>query len=398
MSRREFIAGFGSVAAWPLTARARPLNPIKRIAFIAGPSSPIPPEFRQELARLGWVEGRDVRIEELLEIDNRAVRAAAPFVISTAPDLIVAVGTEYAQIFKELTDTIPILFAFVADPIAINLVKSFARPGGNLTGFTNLPQSSLAGRWLSLLKDLDPGIDRVMVLHDPANAVFASMLQGATPALDVMIHPALATAIADAEREIETLTRDPCGGMIVVPYALTAGNRATIVSLAARHHLPAVYGSDIFDDGLASYAAETDEISRNVARYADRILKGAKPADLRRCSRLTAGNRATIVSLAACHRPPAVYGSDIFDVYAPRGYAGARRDDPPSACHRPKGARGVKGAMGFQPRSVGRPSEPRVRRGYKGLVVQPQAAEPDRPGVSRVAKAGGTLRTLSSWF
>jgi len=239
----------------------------------------IEPIFRQELARLGWVEGRDVRIEEWFEPD---VRAAAPFVVSTAPDLIVAVSTETAQIFKELTDTIPIVFAFVADPVATDLVRSFARPGGNLTGFTNLPQSSQAGKWLSLLKDLVPGIDRVMVLHDPANAVFASMLQEVAPALHVMIHPALATAIADAEREIETFARDPRGGMIVVPYSLTVGERATIVALAARHHLPAIYGSDVFvpGGGLASYAAETDEISRNVAHYADRILKGAKPADL----------------------------------------------------------------------------------------------------------------------
>ena len=147
MRRREFIAGLGSMAACPVAAaRAQPRNPIKRIAFIAGRRGVIEPIFRQELARLGWVEGRDVRIEELFELD---MRAAAPFVVSTAPDLIVAVSTENAQIFKELTDKIPIVFAFVADPVATDLVRSFAHPGGNLTGFTNLPQSSQAGKWLS---------------------------------------------------------------------------------------------------------------------------------------------------------------------------------------------------------------------------------------------------------
>jgi putative tryptophan/tyrosine transport system substrate-binding protein len=155
MKRREFIAGLGGVAACPVMARAQPRNPIKRIAFMVG--GVLEPIFRQELARLGWVEGRDVRIEVLRELDSRNVRAAAPFVVSTAPDLIVAIGTEYAQIFKDLTDTIPIVFAFVADPIATNLVRSFARPGGNLTGFTNLPQSSQAGKWLSLLKTSFPG-------------------------------------------------------------------------------------------------------------------------------------------------------------------------------------------------------------------------------------------------
>jgi putative ABC transport system substrate-binding protein len=283
MRRREFIAVLGVAAACPVPTWAQQRNSIKRIALIetrgVGDQDQI---FKQELARLGWVEGRDVRIEALLESDNRIVRAAAPFVVATAPDLIVAVGTEYAQIFKGLTDTIPIVFAFVADPVASNLVKSFARPGGNLTGFTNLPQSSQAGKWLSLLKDLVPGIDRVMVLHDPANAVFASMLREAAPALHVLIHPAPVTAIVDAEREVEAFARDPGGGMIVVPYPLTIGERATIVSLAARYHLPAIYGSDLFiaDGGLASYSTERDEIVRNVAHYADRILKGTKPADL----------------------------------------------------------------------------------------------------------------------
>jgi putative tryptophan/tyrosine transport system substrate-binding protein len=178
MKRREFIAGLAGAAAWPIAAQAQQRSQIKRIALIIGSrDGVIDRTFGQELARLGWVEGRDVRIEALLEGDNHIVRAAAPFIVSTAPDLIVAVGTEYAQIFKDLTDTIPIIFGFVADPVATNLVKSFARPSGNLTGFSNLPQPSLAGKWLSLLKGLVPGIDRVIVLHDPANAVLASALR-----------------------------------------------------------------------------------------------------------------------------------------------------------------------------------------------------------------------------
>jgi putative tryptophan/tyrosine transport system substrate-binding protein len=120
-----------------------------------------------------------------------------------------------------------------------------------------------------------------MVLHDPANAIFVSMLQEAAPALHVMIHPALATTIADAEREIETFAPDPGGGMIVVPYALTAVERETITALAARHRLPAIYGSDsILSGGLASYTPDTEEHVRALANYTDLILKGAKPADL----------------------------------------------------------------------------------------------------------------------
>jgi putative tryptophan/tyrosine transport system substrate-binding protein len=282
MRRREVIAGLGGIATfWPLAPSAQQRVQIKRIAFI-GSVGVRESVFKQELAKLGWVEGRDIHIEALRTNDNRIVRATAPYVVSTGPDLIVAVGTEYAQILKEQTDTIPILFAFVADPIASHLVRSLARPAGNLTGFTNLPESSEAGKWLSLLREFVPGISRVMVLHDAPNAIFASMLQEAAPALRVTIHSALATTIAGAEREIETFAREPGGGMIVIPYALTAGESPTIVALAARHRLPAIYGGDVFiaAGGLITYAADADEITRNVARYTDRILKGAKPADL----------------------------------------------------------------------------------------------------------------------
>jgi putative tryptophan/tyrosine transport system substrate-binding protein len=278
VKRREVIAGLGSAAALPLAARAQQRNQIKHIAF-AGEVVITP--IKRELAKLGWVEGHTMRIEALpTVVDGRVLRAAAPFVVSSTPDLIVVIGTEAAQIFKEATDTIPILFAFVADPIASDLVKSFARPGGNLTGFTNLPQSSLAGRWLSLLKGLVPGIDHVMVLHDPANAILLSGLEDAAPALHVTIHSAPATAIDDAEREIETFAREPGGGMIVVPYALTAAEEGTITALAARHRLPAIYGSEIFAGGLMIYAPVADDIYRGVAQYADSILKGARPADL----------------------------------------------------------------------------------------------------------------------
>jgi putative tryptophan/tyrosine transport system substrate-binding protein len=282
MRRRDFIVG-ASAGAWPLAAQAQQRNQIKRIAYITAAGAPLDVldvPIKHELAKLGWVEGRNVRIETLVALDGRMLRAAAPFVVSTAPDLILVIGTEYAQILKETTDTIPILFAFVADPVATNLVTSFAHPGGNLTGFTNLPEPSQAGKWASLLKSLVPEIDRVMVLHDPANAVFVSALQEAASALHLRIHSAPATAIADAEREIEAFARDPGGGMVVVPYALTARERATITALAASHHLPAIYGSDVFVDGLMSYAPVTDEIFRGVAQYIDRILKGEKPADL----------------------------------------------------------------------------------------------------------------------
>jgi putative tryptophan/tyrosine transport system substrate-binding protein len=288
MRRREFIGGLGSIAAWPLAVHAQQRAQIKRIAYIS-PGTLLTP-IKRELAKLGWIEGDNIHIGALIALDRRGLLAAAPFVVSSTPDLIVVIGTEPAQIFKEATDTIPVLFAFVADPIASNLVKSFGRPGGNLTGFTNVPQPSLTGRWLSLLKGLVPRIDRVMMLHDPANAILLSGLQDAASALHVTIHSGPATAIAEAEREIETFARDAGGGMIVVPYALTAVEQATIVALAARHRLPTIYGSKVFVGGLMSYAPVEYDIFPGVARYADSILM--------RETRRSSGSRADQVPAA----------------------------------------------------------------------------------------------------
>jgi putative tryptophan/tyrosine transport system substrate-binding protein len=282
MKRREFIAGLGGAVAWPLLVRAQQQNQIKRIAFVTGVGGVAEVPFLQELARLGWVEGQNVRIETLFEKDNRIVRAAAPFIVGTAPDLIVVFGTETVEIFKGLTDTIPIVFGFVADPVARNIVKSLARPGGNLTGFTSL-EFSLGGKWLGLLKELVPSIDRMMVLSDPAGAGLVSVAQEAALRLHVTIHPVITTAtLADAEREIEAFANRPDGGMIVIPYGLAIAERASITALAARHRLPAVYGGDAFTSvgGLLSYAPDTDDLAWHMAQYADRILKGARPADL----------------------------------------------------------------------------------------------------------------------
>jgi putative tryptophan/tyrosine transport system substrate-binding protein len=281
MKRREFIAGLGGAAAWPLAARGQSRDPLKRIAFIGAVSGIADVPFLLELARLGWVEGRNVRIETLFEKDNRIIRAAAPFIVGSAPDLIVVFSTETVEIFKGLTDTIPIVFGFVADPVARNLVKSLAHPGGNLTGFTNLEQFSLGGKWLGLLKELVPGVDRVMVLSDPANAGLVSVAREAALTLGVTIHPVITTATVDAEREIEAFADQPGAGMIVIPYSLTIAERTKITALAARHRLPAVYGADAFISvgGLLSYAPDTDDLARHIAQYVDRILNGAKPAD-----------------------------------------------------------------------------------------------------------------------
>jgi putative tryptophan/tyrosine transport system substrate-binding protein len=180
MRRREFIAGFGSAAAWPLAARSQPSDVVKRVAWV-GDTPEDAAIFGRELARLGWVEGRNVSVDYRLEADERRLRAIAPDIVGAAPDLIVTVGTQHTEIFKRLTDTIPIVFKDVADPMASRLVASFARPGGNVTGFSNHP-FSFAGKWLSILKELIPGIANVMMLYEPANAIW----QGYLPLLEAV--------------------------------------------------------------------------------------------------------------------------------------------------------------------------------------------------------------------
>ncbi len=160
--------GLGGATAWPLVARGQPRGSAKRIAHV-GIRTEDAAVFKQELARLGWVDGRDVRVTSLAEPDEQRVRAAAPGIVFAGPDLIVTVGTQYTGIFKRLTETIPIVFQNVADPEASGIVASFARLGGNATGFTS-QQFSFAGKWLSILKDLNPGIANVMMLYEPADA------------------------------------------------------------------------------------------------------------------------------------------------------------------------------------------------------------------------------------
>jgi putative tryptophan/tyrosine transport system substrate-binding protein len=240
--------------------------------------------FAQELAALGWIERRDVLVNFKVETDSTRLRAVAPEIVRTAPDVIVTVGTQHAQTFKQLTDGIPIVFYNVADPVASGLVASFAHPGGNATGFSNL-QFSFGGKWLSILKELVPDLGKVMVLYEPANTNyqgFLPTLEAAAPSLKVNLQFAPVEATDDIARAIEAFAQDSGGGMIVIPTALTVGHREAITTLAARHHLPAIYPFRFFATvgGLVSYGSDTDDLTRRTAQYVDRILRGAKPSDL----------------------------------------------------------------------------------------------------------------------
>ena len=285
--RREFIAGLGGAAAWPLAARAQQPVRLRRIGMMlgAGDDANQFTAFASALAQAGWVEGRTVTIERRFGAgDDARIRADVAELIARSPDLIVCLGSRNTAIVKEQTRTIPVVFVSVADPVASGFVASYARPGGNITGFTST-EFSFVTKWVSLLKDIAPGLRNVMLLYDPTNpAAEPSLrtLEAGAPTLRVTVSPAPAADFGEIERHIESFARQPNAGMIVAPGAATIPNAEKIAALAVRHRLPAMGSSRYFTSGggLASYGPLLNDNVRRAAQYVDRILRGEKPADL----------------------------------------------------------------------------------------------------------------------
>ena len=290
MRRREFIAGLGGAAAWATAARAQQAERVRRIGVLTATRSNdtdanADAAFTEALARAGWIEGRNIDIERrFLAGGTGRNHSDAADIVSKSPDLIVCRGTQITMLVKQQTSTIPLVFVNVADPVASGFVASFAHPGGNITGFTSL-EFSLAGKWLSILENITPGIRNVMVLYSPENdnwRGYMQTLQAGAPALGISIHAAPATEISEIEHHIKSISQQLGAGMIVVPSVVTNVNREMIAALAARHRLPAMYPHKFFatGGGLASYGTDTDDLYRRAAQYVDRILRGTKPDDL----------------------------------------------------------------------------------------------------------------------
>jgi len=295
MRRRELIQGLGGAAASsairPLASRAQQMDRPPWIAVLTTSSESDVRNrieraaFTEALAKLGWIDGRDIRIEHLWgDADDGRIRAVAAELAGKGPNVILASGTQVTEILERQTSVIPILFVNAADPVASGFVASFARPAGNVTGFTSV-EFSLAGKWLSILRDLAPGIANVMVLYFPDNANWTSYLrtiEAAAESLPVTVRAAPMAAADEIVPRIESFAREPAAGMIVLPGGQTIANREMIAALAARHRLPAVYPYSYFtaSGGLASYGSDTTDIYRRAAGYVDRILYGARPADL----------------------------------------------------------------------------------------------------------------------
>ena len=289
MRRRVFITLLGSAATWPLGARAQQAERVRRIGVIAGANDPVMQArhvaFFREPQKLGWTEGRNVHIDARWSAGNAAEtrRYAAEFV-ALAPDVIFTSGSLAMGPLLEATRTVPIVFAIVPDPVGSGFVKSLSRPGGNATGFMMF-EYSLCGKWPALLKEIAPHTTRAAVLRDPAVPAgigqFA-VIQSVAGSVGVEAIPINLGDTAELERELADFAQSGNGGLIITAGALSAVNRDLIITLAARHKLPAVFQERnyVAAGGLISYGPNFLDQFRRAAGYVDRILKGEKPADL----------------------------------------------------------------------------------------------------------------------
>ena len=292
MRRRDLITRVsGAVAAWPLAGYAQQPGKVARIGYLGAnlAAQPKQPEaFRQGLRELGWIEGRSIVIE-YRDGQGKPERlpALAAELVALQPDVIVAGPTLPAIAASRATTTVPIVFPVASDPIGSGLVASLARPGGNVTGLS-LQASELVGKCLQLLVEAVPGAGLIAVLLNPAghpgstDQDMLKKVEGAARGLQRRIHVVEARGPDDFDRAFSETTRAGAGAMIVLPQALFNQHRARLVGLAARNRLPVIWpGRDPVDaGGLMSYGANVTELFRRSAGYVDRILKGAKPADL----------------------------------------------------------------------------------------------------------------------
>jgi ABC-type uncharacterized transport system substrate-binding protein len=291
MRRREFIAGLGVAAAWPLAARAQQPERVRRIGVLMSlPSDDAEGQARnaallQGLGGLGWIVGRNVSIEYRWAAGNSDLyRRYAEELVAVAPDILVGSGATATIALQRTTRTVPIVFAGATDPVGAGLAMSLARPGGNTTGF-GLNEYGVGGKWLELLKEIAPRVTRVAVIRDAsvtAGTGGLAAIQTVAPLFRVEVSPVGTRDADEIERGITAFARGSNAGVIVPNTAAAITHRNLIIALAAQHRLPAVYGVRVFvtSGGLISYGVDTIDPWRLAAGYVDRILKGEKPADL----------------------------------------------------------------------------------------------------------------------
>jgi putative tryptophan/tyrosine transport system substrate-binding protein len=294
MRRRDFVRAIvGSATAWPLTLRAQQSKPkpMRRVAALMpyGANDPQAQNrnaaFLQGLQQLGWAVGQNVQIDYRWSAGSEDdTRKYAAELVALAPDVIFVSGSAAIEPLRRATRTVPIVFVLVPDPVGAGFVDSLARPGGNVTGFTQYDYS-IAAKWLALLKEIAPNTTRAAVLRDPAITAGIGQwatIQSVSSSVGIEVSPISLVDAAEMESALAAFARSPNGGLIVTGSALTLVHRDLIITLAARYRLPAVHQDRYYvaAGGLISYGPNQVEQFRLAATYVDRILKGEKPADL----------------------------------------------------------------------------------------------------------------------
>jgi putative ABC transport system substrate-binding protein len=293
IGRRKFICTLGSASvAWPLAARAQQVERTRRIGVLMGsPENSLEGQaylaaFREELQKLGWTQSNNVRIDTRWSTpDDLARQGLAKELVALQPDLLISEFTPTTAALMQQTQIIPIVFVTVSDPVGSGFVASFARPGGNATGFVTA-DGLLGGKWLELLKEIAPRVIRVAVPFNPATTPYADFyLTSLRAAAAHFAMEAIIAAVHDTAELVSVVAAQasaPNSGLIVIPETFTLAHRVELTSLAARHSLPAVYPLRSFAElgGLLSYGIDQIDNFRRAATYADRVLRGAKPAEL----------------------------------------------------------------------------------------------------------------------
>jgi putative ABC transport system substrate-binding protein len=293
MKRREFITLIGGAATWPLVARAQQPERMRRIGVLMGyaesdsEGQAFVAAFREGLQKLRWTEGRNIRIDFrwATPTDAELRQRFAQELVALQPDLILSNNTPTTATLLQQTRTIPIIFALGVDPVGSGFVASFPRPGGNVTGFT-LFEPTMAGKWLELLKEIAPRVNRVAILSNPATATYAEYFlnpfKAAAASFGVEAILAPVRDPSELESAIAAQARAPNGGLMVMPDSFMVVHRAEVTSLAARYRLPVISPYRFYTElgGLLSYGNDYVDNFRRAATYADRILKGAKPSEL----------------------------------------------------------------------------------------------------------------------
>ena len=292
IGRRKFLAGFGGAAvAWPLAAQAQQQERMRRIGVLIQVAEGDPQArtevaaFLQSLQELGWSEGRNLRVDTRWGGgDANRIRKSAAELVALAPEVVLALGGTVAGALQQASGTVPIVFVNVTDPVGRGYVASLSQPVGNATGFTSF-EFGMGGKWLEVLKEIAPRVTRAAVLRDPAITAgigYLAAIHALAPSIGVQVIPVDVRTTSDIERAVAAFARTPMGGLIVTADPAAIVHREAIITLAARHRLPAIYPYRFFvtSGGLISYGLDNIEQYRLAASYVDRILKGEKPADL----------------------------------------------------------------------------------------------------------------------